>query len=317
MASILSPLAFCARHGRLLLVIGLAAGIAFPGAAAVMKPWLPEMVAGLLFVAALRIGPRAAIGAVRDLPGTISLALIYQLALPLALVTAGAAFGWRAEPLFLALALMASASSISGAPNLAIMTGNDPAPALRMLIIGTAILPVTVLPVFWLLPELGGSSEVLAAAGRLTAVIGLAGGAAFVLRGLVIRNPSPEAIRALDGFSALLMAIVVVALMAAVGPAISTDPLGFAFWLTAAFSANFGLQVLAAFLLARTRLQNQRAALAIVAGNRNIALFLAALPASVTDPLLVFIGCYQIPMYLTPILLGWFYRSRGDEVLEK
>jgi len=28
----------------------------------------------------------------------------------------------------------------------------------------------------------------------------------------------------------------------------------------------------------------------------------------VTDPLLLFIGCYQIPMYLTPILLGRFYR---------
>lgn len=26
--------------------------------------------------------------------------------------------------------------------------------------------------------------------------------------------------------------------------------------------------------------------------------------ASVTDPLLLFMGCYQIPMYLTPILPG-------------
>ena len=32
----------------------------------------------------------------------------------------------------------------------------------------------------------------------------------------------------------------------------------------------------------------------------------------VTDPLLLFIGCYQIPMYLTPILLGRFYRGIVD-----
>ena len=44
-------------------------------------------------------------------------------------------------------------------------------------------------------------------------------------------------------------------------------------------------------------------------GNRWIvvALFLVALPQATTDPLLIFIGCYQIPMYLTPVLLGRFY----------
>jgi len=28
----------------------------------------------------------------------------------------------------------------------------------------------------------------------------------------------------------------------------------------------------------------------------------------VTDPLLLFIGCYQVPMYLTPLFLGRLYR---------
>jgi hypothetical protein len=39
-----------------------------------------------------------------------------------------------------------------------------------------------------------------------------------------------------------------------------------------------------------------------------VALFLAALPAKETDAALLFIGCYQIPMYLTPLLLGRWYR---------
>ena len=50
------------------------------------------------------------------------------------------------------------------------------------------------------------------------------------------------------------------------------------------------------------------APLAIVAGNRNIALFLTALPSTITDPLLLFIGCYQVPMFLTPIMLNRLYR---------
>ena len=44
-------------------------------------------------------------------------------------------------------------------------------------------------------------------------------------------------------------------------------------------------------------------ALAVAAGNRNVALFLGVLPAALTDDLLLLIGCYQVPMYLTPLVL--------------
>ena len=47
--------------------------------------------------------------------------------------------------------------------------------------------------------------------------------------------------------------------------------------------------------------------LAIGAGNRNIALFLVALPPEVLAPLMIFIGCWQLPMYLTPLLLPRLY----------
>lgn len=47
--------------------------------------------------------------------------------------------------------------------------------------------------------------------------------------------------------------------------------------------------------------------LGVVAGNRNFALFLIVLPAATTDPLLIFRGCYQIPMHLTPILMRRIY----------
>ncbi|MEO1398544.1 MAG: hypothetical protein AAFU56_06720, partial [Pseudomonadota bacterium] len=71
-------------------------------------------------------------------------------------------------------------------------------------------------------------------------------------------------------------------------------------------------QITAWLVLANVHNAGDRPALSIVAGNRNMALFLAALPAATTDPILLFIGCYQIPMYLTPILLGRLYATRDS-----
>ncbi|MFN3938491.1 MAG: hypothetical protein ACK4KW_13055 [Gemmobacter sp.] len=307
------PLRAAARAGRWLLVAGLAAGIALPDIAAAMKPWLPELVGFLLFLAALRIGPRAALGALSDLRAVVGVALIYQLVLPVATLTAALAAGIAHLPLATALVLMLSAPSISGSPNLTVLTGNDPTPALRILILGTAILPLTVLPVLWLSPALGTPAEVLGAAARLLLVIALAAAAGFALRSVVMPAPSRAGIEAIDGLSAVAMAVIVVGLMAAVRPALEQQPDRFLLWLSIAFAANFGLQIAAAAILRRSPLAAQRVPLAIVAGNRNIALFLAALPATVTDPILLFIGCYQFPMYLTPILLRRLFRAPDPE----
>jgi hypothetical protein len=298
-----------ARRGRSLLVAGLAVGILMPGLALEMKPWLPELVSLLLFLAALRIGPRQAFGAVRDLPSTVGLIVLFQLLMPVVAIAIMAAFGRLDSPVAQALVLMLAASPISGSPNLTVLTGNDPAPALRLLILGTALLPLTVLLPFWLLPELGTVGGVMLAAGRLLVVIWLAAGAAFLVRGFLFRQPLDEAIEALDGVSAIAMAVVVVGLMSAVGPAIIETPLEFLYWLLIAFGANFGMQLIAAFVSNMAGAVKARAAYSIVAGNRNIALFLVALSPGVTDPLLLFIGCYQIPMYLTPLLLSRFYRA--------
>ena len=311
MSGPIAAMGIAARHGRLLLIAGLVAGVALPDAALAMKPWLPEMVAALLFIAALRIGPRQALGARKDLPVTGLVAIVFQLALPVLAILAAGLAGLAHTAAVTALVLMLSASPISGSPNLTIMTGNDPAPALRLLILGTAILPLTVIPVFWLLPELGSASEVIGASGRLLAVIALSALAAFLIRGLFLRDPASETIKALDGLSALAMAIIVVGLMSAVGPALASDPARLALWLAFAFAANFGMQIATALITRKTPLGDYGAAFPIIAGNRNIALFLVALPATVTDPLLLFIGCYQIPMYLTPVLLGWLHGKRN------
>ena len=288
------------RHARLLLVAGLLAGLTLPALAAVIKDALPGLVALLLCLSAVRVGAKATLGNLKDLHGTAGALLILQLVLPLAALGAVLVLGLEDQPLAFALLLMLSAPSITGAQNFTSLMGHNPAPPMRLLILGTAVFPASALIALWGLPGLEGSGGAALAALRLAIVIAAGVGLGFALRRIFLPAPSTAQTRALDGASAILLAIMVVGLMAALGPALRANPSEVAIWLVVASAANFGLQVAAHRLGAGP-------GTSIVAGNRNIALYLVALPASVTDPLLIFIGCYQIPMYLTPVVMQRFY----------
>ena len=279
---------------------GLLAGLTLPGLAADLKPWLPHLVAFLLFLSAVRIGPARALGSLGEARETLSVALVYQFALPLLALSLVFALGLSAYAMALVLILVLAAPPVTGSPNFTALMGHDPAPPMRVLILGTALFPLTVLPVLWALPGLGDASAVLTAALRLIAVIGLAVALGFAANRFVRPEDSLDRLRAVDGASAITLGVVVVGLMSALGPALRTEPQTVTVWLAFAIALNFGLQVLA---WRATGI----AGYAIQAGNRNIALFLVALPPEVTDPILIFIGCYQIPMYLTPIVMGRLY----------
>lgn len=290
-------------------MLGLLAGLTLPGLAALLRPWLPQMVAFMLFLTALRIGPRDTVQSLSALGRTAGAVLVLQLGLPLLAVALLTGFGLPPGPLAVAVVLMLSAPSITGSPNFTVMAGHDPAPALRLLVIGTALLPLTVLPVFLALPALGDTDQVLGATGRLLGVILGTTACAFALRAVAVPRLRPRAVSALDGAGAITLGLLVVALMSAIAPAFARDPLALAGWLGAAFAANFGFQLVTFALLRATGCGVNAVPLAIVAGNRNIALFLVALPPETTGPLMIFIGCYQIPMYLTPLLLARLYRA--------
>ncbi|MCG6883933.1 MAG: hypothetical protein LJE62_09290 [Silicimonas sp.] len=301
---LIRPLGLIGRYGRWSLIAGLVAGLTLPDLALALKPWLPHLIAALLFVSAYRIGPRATVGTGAEIRASLARVLSYQLAAPLVALAILSILGLAATPAGLVIVLVLAAPSVTGAPNFAIMMGRDPTRAMRLLLVGTALFPLTVIPVLWALPAIPTMGGVLTSAGRLLAVIALAVGIAFLLRR---DRPLPDGNRAaLDGVAALLLAVVVVGLMSAMGPALQDRPAALAGWLAFALALNFGLQ-----LLANRSDPRPDAGAAIVAGNRNIALFLVALPPEVTDRLLLFIGCYQIPMYLTPMVMARLLRS-GD-----
>lgn len=256
-------------------------------------------MAALLFLSALRIGPARALGSLSEVRQTGSRVLLYQFAAPLLALAVLLPNGMT--PLGFAVVLMLAAPPISGAPNFTVLMGYDPAPPMRMLVLGTALFPLTVLPVLWLLPGIEETGTILAAAVRLIAVITLASAAGFAIRHRVLPELSSTQTRRIDGLSAIALSVAVVGLMSALGPLLRDDPLTLLGWLAAVTAINLTLQVLA---FTKYRVPG----LAIAAGNRNIALFLVALPPAISDPILIFIGCYQVPMYLTPILMARLFR---------
>lgn len=300
-------LAFCARHGRWGLVVGLIAGLVLPGLAQAMRPWLPHMVAGLLFITAFRVGYKGSVGQLRAAPRVLAEVLVLQLALPLLALGVVFAFGLSTTTAALAIVLMLSAPSISGSPNFAVLVGHDPAPAMQILVMGMALFPLTILPVLFILgPAFGDVGGVLSTSLRLIVIIFAATGLGFLARAWLLPEATPSQIQSLDGAGVVALVVIVVGLMAGIGPVFTQSPSALAAWVVLVFSASFGLQILV-FSLVPT--SPRAVPFSLIAGNRNVALFLLVLPPDITERLLPFIGCYQLPMYLTPLVMARLYRS--------
>ena len=306
-----AALGWVARNARAFLSGMILFGLALPEVSGLVRPFLGPLVGATLWIVALRIGARAAVGALSDLRRTALQVLAFQMAMPLMAIGALASFGAADTTLALILVLALAASSIAGAPSITVLVDRDPAPALRLTVLGTALLPLTILPVLWASPLLGSAGAVIAAALRLIAVIGGAVALGFAMRPLMIPpRPDPARIAALDGLAAILIAALLLGLMAEAGSALWADPLSFLGWLALAFALNFGLQIGTYLAMDPKGERVDSAAAAIVAGNRNIAIFIVALPPEVLAPAMIFIGAYQVPMYTTPLVLRGFYRPR-------
>lgn len=107
----------------------------------------------------------------------------------------------------------------------------------------------------------------------------------------------------------IALAVIVIVLMAALRPALAHSVWVVLGWLALAFLVNVGMQVLSFMIFRRALPRTDRAPVSIVAGNRNFAIFLVALSPETAEPLLIFLGCYQVPMYLTPLLMDRLYRT--------
>ncbi len=237
-----------------------------------MAPWLPQMVAGLLTITALRIGHRAAAGALSDLRWGLGSVLVLQLGLPVSLLGLCAGAGVAGTPVAMAMVLATAAPALAGSTNIALLLRQDPGRMMQILVLGPACFPLTVLPVLALMPQLGEARDVIRPALTLLAVILGASTLGFILRARFFPAPGPGTVKALDGLSVLAFSAIVVGLMAALNPALRSDPGAVAAWAVLAFALSYGVQFLTLSVLRRSALAWIAGPLAIGSGNRNIAL---------------------------------------------
>jgi hypothetical protein len=301
-----NSLAWLGGHGRWVLPLGLLAGLLLPTLADVLRETVPWCIALLLVVACLRIDVRPT-QLLAALPGLTRLVLLLQLATPLVLASL-LLFIDCPQALRIPVILVAAAAPIAGSPNLVIMLGAEPTLALRSLIVGTALMPLTSIPVLYMLEPAQSPMLVLQASMLLLAVIVAAITIAWWLRRYWLRESSARLRLQLDGVAALLLAVMVMGLMSAIHRAWD-QPRYLGTFLLLALVVNIGLQC-AGVLAARLFAHADVITLGVISGNRNIALFLTALPAAQVDSLMLFIACYQVPMYLTPLLGRFFYRPK-------
>lgn len=109
-----------------------------------------------------------------------------------------------------------------------------------------------------------------------------------------------------DGISTLALLIFLVPVFNGVASIIADSPYLALKLLGLAILMNMGAQIVMlvfGYLIPSKPIQSASKVMAVVTGNRNVGLYFAALPA---EPVLgLFTAMYQVPLYLTPLLLGW------------
>ncbi|MGF1639823.1 MAG: hypothetical protein ACFCUO_02620 [Rhodospirillales bacterium] len=318
---ILAGLAALGRRAPAVLVIGVVLGLLLPGVGAPLRPLLPSLVVMVFGLALVRIRWSAVAAGLRRPWWIGGVVVMLMAAVPATVHAAAVALRLPAD-VAAALVMMACAPPIASAPTLALLLGIDAAAALTIVVAATLAMPLIAPPLLFVLIGLDLGVAPLAVALRLAATIALGVAVAAGLRWLLGSARIDRHGRVLDGASAVVLVLFVIAVMTGVQARLIADPATVLALLAAACAVNFGLQALfglpaAVVADASGSTRRRLLAVALMAGNRNVALFLAALPEPAAELLTVFVALYQVPIYATPLLAGPLYRrlGRGEPAL--
>ncbi len=303
------------RHARLVLALGVVLGLVLPGLGDFVGPALQLLVVLLLAAAMIRVDLLDVLSHLRK-PGRLGFLLI-ALMLLLPLGVHGIVLLLGLDPvLHLALVLVACAPPLASAPGMAALLELDDALVLNVMVLGTLIVPFTVPVITLSILDLPLDLDPLSLLGRLILTIGIAILVAALFRKLAGEARIKQNQDLLDGASALIMLIFAIVIMNGIG--LTQVKNGFAVLdtLSAALLANWGIHLFLLFCLGLWALHQKKeqlisrqgGAIALMAGNRNAALFMAALPPETITSLLLFLALAQLPIYLTPLMASPIYK---------
>lgn len=311
-----SLLAMIGRKAPQVLVGGVVLGIVLPGFGNLISTVLPPLVTMLLAAAMIRVDFSQVLSHLRrPLPMALSLFFLMVL-IPLA-VHGLATFFELSPILHTGVVLVACAPPLASSPSMAALLGLDDALVLNVMVVGTALMPLIAPALIISILNIPIDPDVSSLLGRLALTIGIALGTAVVIRRSVGRRRIEANSDIIDGISALIMVVFAIVVMNGIGYSQVNDPWRLLQVLGLVLVANWGLHAMVGIFFmiyqgagksGKSLLSPQGGAIALMAGNRNMALFLAALPVDTAGSLYLFIALYQLPIYLTPALATPLYR---------
>jgi len=300
-------LVWMGERARWVLILGCASALLFPALSGFLRPTLPALVALVLGLSVARVDMG---GFVRGFIGLRNLLRLGGLILLLMPVTAGVllvvlTFIGLPADFTAAAVLFALAPPISSAAGLCLILRFNAGRALELTLAATILTPFLGPFSLALLAPHIPVPEIWPLAGRLFGMT--AGGFAIGigLRTVVGARIVEQNGRAFDGLTAGGMILFVIPIFDGVGGRVAEAPWLALNVLAYAVALNLGANFLISRLASRRLDPSAAGALGLVWGNRNVALYLAALPFEPVFAL--FVAFYQFPMYATPLL---FRRTR-------
>ena len=295
-----------ARHATRLMVLSIVVGIGIPPLAALLRPYLTEIVWAILFFAMLQFDWDAVWGYLRR-PLLMMLTVGWLvLATPLLLSPVVASFGLPGG-IAAALILSAASAPIMSTPAICMIIRLDAALSLVVLLLTTLVVPFTLpfIAIELLDLEIGLTTRELM--WRLGVLIGSSMALAVVVQRLLGSARLVTATASLNSCKLIVLLTMAVALMDGIGALIIDRPVYVLLVVALSFVANAGMQI---FAVVPFLAMGKRPALTIAfsAGNRNMAIILAVIPAGIMPDLELYLVLAQVPMYVLPSLLVPLYR---------
>ncbi|WP_421928620.1 hypothetical protein [Neoaquamicrobium sediminum] len=286
-------------HGTVWMAASLPVGFLLSGLAELLRPALPLIAVAMLALSLARVEPLAVREAARDWHGIAAMLAFALLVQPLALIlvlTLAGAPEWLATGLVLA----AAAPPPISATAFAIMLGVDAALVTAIAIPGTLAAPVTILFVTQFLPLGEAGADIAEPTLRIAAMIAAGTCGAVALRALF--RAAPRTGRAADPLMIVFVVAIGIAVMGEAGQTIRAEP-GTALLLFGAVLALATTLAASGFLVLRMMPGADPFIAALVAGNRNMALMLAATIGAVDPRSAMVVLMAQLPLFLSPFVL--------------
>jgi predicted Na+-dependent transporter len=294
---------------------GIVAGLIMPDLAAILRPVMEVFVVLLMTLAYSRLD-WSGIRTISGKPLLTAMILLWVLA---AVPGLSAAAGWAlALPsvLLTAIILNAIAPPITSSVPFCQLLGLDAALALRVTLIATLLMPVTVPASILLLLGVTIDLDPVEFALRAAVFIGLP----LVLSWLIRRSPKLTAWlnrgTEVDGITAFILMIIAIGIMDGVTARIMAEPAEALAILAAAFGVSILFHGFSGLVFWRLG-ERTAISIALTSGSRNLVLMLVIIGDAMGPAFGLYVALGQVPIYLMPAIIQAVWRGRAGRTVPR